>query len=102
MIEISGTYKSYIVGLLISFGLTFFAYYFAVYRPFESGVTTYALITLAAVAQIIVQVVFFLHINAEGKPRMNLMSFIFTLLMVFIVVAGSLWVMYNLNVNMMV
>ena len=102
MIEISGTYKSYIVGLLISFVLTFFAYYVAVYKPFECRATLYGLITLAAVAQIMVQVVFFLHINNEGKPRMNLMSFMFTLLVVFMIVAGSLWVMYNLNVNMMV
>lgn len=102
MIEISGTYKSYIVGLLTSIALTFFAYYIVVYKPFDCNVTRYGLITLAAVLQIVVQVVFFLHINEEGKPRLNLMSFIFTLIVVFIIVAGSLWVMYNLNVNMMV
>ena len=102
MIEISGTYKSYVIGLATSLLLTFFAYYVVVYKPFDCKATLYGLLTLAAVVQIVVQVIFFLHINAEGKPRFNLMSFIFTLLVVFIIVAGSLWVMYNLNINMMV
>ena len=54
-----------------------------------------------AVSQLIVQLVFFLHLGRESKPRWNMLMFLFALLVVIIVVAGSLWIMDNLDYNMM-
>lgn len=100
MIDKSVTYKSYFVGLGISIALTLASYFTVVLKLFEP-IGIYSIITLLAVSQILVQVVYFLHIGHEGKPRWNLISLVFSIIVVFIVVAGSMWVMYNLNVNMM-
>jgi cytochrome o ubiquinol oxidase operon protein cyoD len=58
-------------------------------------------VVILAVMQLLVQLVFFLHLGGESKPRWNLMAFMFTLLVVAILVAGTLWIMYNLDYNMM-
>ena len=43
----------------------------------------------------------FLHMNTSSEERWNVIAFLFTLLIIGIVVIGSLWIMYNLNINMM-
>jgi cytochrome o ubiquinol oxidase operon protein cyoD len=47
--------------------------------------------------QLAVQMIFFLHIGNEVKPRYNLIAFSSAMVVVFIVVFGSLWIMNNLN-----
>lgn len=54
-----------------------------------------------AVVQIVVHLVCFLHMNTSSEERWNVIAFLFTLLIIGIVVIGSLWIMYNLNINMM-
>jgi cytochrome o ubiquinol oxidase operon protein cyoD len=54
-----------------------------------------------AVGQLLVQLGLFLHMGSEPKPRWNLMATLFSLMVVIIVVGGSLWIMNNLNYNMM-
>ena len=49
----------------------------------------------------IVQLVYFLHIGTAREPRQNTGIFLCTAFLIAIVVAGSLWVMHNANVNMM-
>ena len=55
-----------------------------------------------AVVQIFVHLVYFLHMNTSSEARWNLVALVFTVLIIAIVVVGSLWIMYNLNINMMV
>jgi cytochrome o ubiquinol oxidase operon protein cyoD len=45
--------------------------------------------------------VFFLHMNQRVEAGWSMMALIFTLVLVVITLAGSLWVMYHLNDNMM-
>jgi cytochrome o ubiquinol oxidase operon protein cyoD len=52
-----------------------------------------------AVVQLIVQMVFFLHLGSGS--RWKLVTFYFTLLVVVIVVIGTIWIMNNLDYNMM-
>jgi len=56
----------------------------------------------SAIIQIVVHLVFFLHMNTSSEERWNLVALLFTAVIIFIVVVGSLWIMYNLNLNMMV
>lgn len=100
MIDKSVTYKSYFVGLGISIALTLASYFSVTLQLFEH-IGLYALIMMLAVVQVLIQVVYFLHIGHENKPRWNLISLIFSVIIVFIIIAGSMWVMYNLNTNMM-
>ena len=95
-----GTVKSYIVGFVLSILLTLAPYYLVVYNLLQAQVA-YIAIAIFALAQLLVQVVFFLHMTSEDKPRWNLTAFIFTAFAALLFVVGSLWIMYNLDYNMM-
>ena len=51
--------------------------------------------------QIVVHMIYFLHMNAKSEGGWNMLSLMFTLVLVVITLSGSLWVMYHLNTNMM-
>ena len=59
-----------------------------------------ALVVLA-IAQMGVHLVFFLHITTGADNTNNVLALAFGLLIVFLVIGGSLWIMANLNHNMM-
>ena len=48
------------------------------------------LVTLLAFAQIVVHTIFFLHVNTKAEGGWILMAFVFTAVMIFIVISGSL------------
>ncbi len=58
-------------------------------------------ITALALVQLLVQLVFFLHLGTAPDQRSNTMIFLLTVLLIATVVAGSLWVIHNANLNMM-
>lgn len=93
-----GKYKisHYIVGFALSLVLTLSAYFLVVNQYFSEQ-KTIILIMLLAITQLFVQLIFFLHLGSEAKPRLKLAIFLFTLLVVLIVVGGSIWVMSHLN-----
>ena len=93
-------FKNIILGFALSLILTLFAYGMVVYNLLL-GPALIAAIILLALTQFFVQVTLFLHVGEEKKPRWNLSAFMFMLLMVGILVLGSLWIMANLNYNMM-
>ena len=53
------------------------------------------------VLAVVLTVIYFLHMNFRSQGGWNMLALIFTAVIVFITLAGSLWVMYHLNVNMM-
>lgn len=62
----------------------------------------YIALAVLAVVQLYVQVICFLRLNMRTKEGLiTSMSFIFTLFVVFILVGGTFWIMWNLNYNMM-
>lgn len=89
----------YSVGFLLSLVLTFIPY-LLVTRTDIQGWTFVAMLVAFAVAQLMIQVFFFLHLGSEKKPQWNMASFIFTAGVVFILVVGSMWIMANLDYNM--
>ncbi len=94
------TASSYTLGFVSSILLTALAYYIVVSEAFGSGVLIFWLAILA-LAQLIVQLWFFLHLGAESKPRWNFMVFLFMLMVLVIVVFGSIWIMNNLHYTTM-
>jgi len=94
-----GTPTSYITGFVMAVVLTIAAY-FTVTRHAFPPTTIVTIIVGLAIAQLLVQLLFFLHMGQESKPRWNLVAFLFMLLVLLIVVVGSLWIMGNLNYNM--
>jgi len=97
-------FVKYIVGFVLSLALTLVAYQVVVgyqHGSLYSHDTRLLIIAALASTQLIVQLVFFLNVADEGKPRWNLMMLMFAGMVIFILVAGSLWIMHNLNYNMM-
>lgn len=94
-----GSVKSYLTGFVLSIILTVLAFAI-VMSATASRTVTITVVTIAAVIQILVHLVYFLHMNTSSKARWNLVVFLFTLIIIGIVVVGSLWIMYNLNLNM--
>lgn len=91
--------SAYITGFILSLLLTLAAY-LVVVREVVALKLVVPIIVGLAIVQLFVQLTFFLHLGREPKPRWNLMAFLFMVSVVFIVVAGSLWIMANLDYNM--
>lgn len=95
-----GSTKSYLIGFVLSVLLTL-----ASFGVVMSGKVPHDLmmpgIVVFGVAQLIVQLVCFLHMGTSPSQRANLAIMLFTILILAIVVVGSLWVLHNMNVNMM-
>jgi len=95
-----GSLTSYTIGFLLSLVLTALSF-----GAVMSGAVPHHLILPAivvlAVVQLLVQLVLFLHLGSGRAQRNNSAIFVLTALLIAIIVAGSLWVMHNANVNMM-
>jgi len=94
------TLTKYVIGFLASLALTMVAYVLVSGRLL-TGDTLLLVIGGLALVQMIVQLFFFLHLADESRPRLRLVSFGFMASILVIIVAGSLWIMYHLNYNMM-
>lgn len=96
--------KSYIIGFVLSVVLTLGAYYAVMLQTSGnlsiSNEILIGIILILAFIQLGIQLLFFLHIGNESKPRWNLMIFLSFAGVIFIIVVGSLWIMTHLNYNM--
>lgn len=90
----------YCVGAIISSFITGFVYIIVMNEWIVGALLTATVIMGLAALQLVVQLYFFLHITEGEKPRWKLHAFWFSALMIIIVVAGSIWVMKNLDYNM--
>ena len=90
----------YLVGLGLAVLLTATSFFIAGTDLVWQPSIPVALIVLA-IAQMGVHLVFFLHITTGPDNANNVLALAFGLLIVFLVIAGSLWIMANLNHNMM-
>jgi cytochrome o ubiquinol oxidase operon protein cyoD len=95
-----GSLNSYVVGFLLSIVLTLVAYFMVTEQVLEGRTLLLGIVGLA-VAQLLVQLIFFLHLGRESRPRWNLTVFFFMLIVLTILVAGTLWIMENLDYHMM-
>ncbi|MGC1176759.1 MAG: cytochrome o ubiquinol oxidase subunit IV [Candidatus Saccharimonadales bacterium] len=91
-----GSVRSYVIGFASSIILTLVAYTLAINKVFSGWGLVAALATLA-ITQLFVQLICFLHLGRESRPRWNLWVLLFAVMVVFIVVFGSLWIMKNLQ-----
>ncbi len=95
-----GKLSSYVVGFLASVALTCLAFYLAIGSVLQGWLLEAAVVVLA-VGQALIQLLLFFNLMREPHPRWNLLFFLFTLMVVVILIIGSLWIMENLNYNLM-
>jgi len=90
--ESHGSVKSYTIGFLLSIVLTVIPLVL-VLNQMMSKIPLIVTIVAMAVLQFWVQLSFFMHIKEGEKPRYNVMALILGVVIVFTIVAGSMWVM---------
>jgi cytochrome o ubiquinol oxidase operon protein cyoD len=90
----------YLIGLGLAVLLTATSFFVAGTDLVWQPSIPVALIVLA-IAQMGVHLVFFLHITTEPDNTNNVLALAFGVLIVFLVIGGSLWIMAHLNQNMM-
>ncbi|MGJ7487905.1 cytochrome o ubiquinol oxidase subunit IV [Variovorax sp. LT2P21] len=95
------TLKGYTIGFVLSVILTVIPFWLVMGKVFDSSSTTAFVILGFAAVQIVVHMIYFLHMNTKVEGGWSMLALIFTLVLVVITLAGSLWVMYHLNHNMM-
>lgn len=95
------TFKGYMTGFILSVFLTAIPFWLVMTKTFDKPSTTALVILAFAVVQIVVHMVYFLHMNTKMEGGWSLLALVFTLVLVVITLSGSIWVMYHLNSNMM-
>ncbi len=96
----SYSYKPQFLGLIFSVLLTVAAYRIVTHYELTDVALTWTIVGLG-LAQVLAQLFFFFHLGLESKPQWGLVTFIFTVVVILIVVGGSLWIMDNLNYDLM-
>jgi cytochrome o ubiquinol oxidase subunit IV len=95
-----GSLKTYASGFVLSFVLTVISFALVASGALPLSVILFGLSAAAAV-QMLVHLHYFLHLDASSSARWNVLALAFTVLIMFIFVGGSIWIMFNLNYRMM-
>ena len=96
-----GSMRDYVTGFVLSVILTAIPFWLVMNGVIASSNMTALVILGFAAVQIVVHMVYFLHMNTKSEGGWNMLALIFTAVLVVIVLSGSLWVMHHLNTNMM-
>lgn len=95
------TFKGYLTGFLLSVVLTAIPFWLVMGKVFDSSSTTALVVLAFAAVQMVVHMIYFLHMNTKSEGGWSMLALVFTIVVVVITLAGSIWVMYHLNHNMM-
>ncbi|MGN6100447.1 MAG: cytochrome o ubiquinol oxidase subunit IV [Devosia sp.] len=95
------TLRGYLTGFVLAAILTAIPFYLVMSGAIGDKLVTAIIIMALAGVQIVVHMIYFLHMTPKAEGGWSLMALVFTLIILVIALAGSLWVMYHLNANMM-
>jgi cytochrome o ubiquinol oxidase operon protein cyoD len=95
------TFKGYMTGFVLAVILTVIPFWLVMGKVFDKPSTTALVILALAAVQIVVHMIYFLHMNTKVEGGWSMLALIFTIVLVVITLSGSIWVMYHLNANMM-
>jgi cytochrome o ubiquinol oxidase operon protein cyoD len=95
------TFRGYLTGFMLAVVLTTIPFWLVMVKSIPSSTITAIVILAIAAVQIIVHMIYFLHMDSKSEGGWNLLALVFTVMLVVIALSGSLWVMYHLNHNMM-
>jgi cytochrome o ubiquinol oxidase subunit IV len=95
------TLRGYLTGFGLSVILTAIPFWLVMSGVIPDHLITALVIMAFAAAQIVVHMIFFLHMGPRVEGGWSMMALLFTLIVLAIALSGSIWVMYHLNANMM-
>jgi cytochrome o ubiquinol oxidase operon protein cyoD len=93
--------RDYLIGFLLAVFLTVIPFTLVMGNVIQDSVTTAMVILSLGAVQMVVHMVYFLHMNSKSQGGWIMLAFVFTLIIVVITLVGSIWVMHHLNSNMM-
>ena len=96
-----GSLRGYLTGFVLAAILTIIPFWLVMGHVFQNHWLTITIVLLLAIVQILVHVIYFLHLDTRSEGGWNMLSFVFTIVLVVIVLGASIWVMYNENSLMM-
>jgi len=95
-----GSFRSYATGFILAIVLTLLAFALVMSGALSRSATLFAIFG-AAIVQILVHLHYFLHLDGSSAARWNVLALLFTLLILFLFIGGTLWITYNLHYRMM-
>jgi len=95
------TFSGYMTGFVLSVVLTAIPFWLVMSNVISDRTVAVLALGGMAVVQVLVHMVCFLHMNGKVQGGWTMLSTLFTIVFVAIAVAGTLWVMFHMNVNMM-
>ena len=93
--------KGYLTGFFLAVVLTAIPFWLVMGKVIPNSQTLAVVILTFAAIQIVVHMIYFLHMDTKSEGSWNMLALIFTLVLVVITLSGSIWVMFHLNSNMM-
>ncbi len=96
-----GSFRSYMIGFALSVILTAIPFWLVMTGTLADAQLTGFIILAFAAVQVVVHMIYFLHMNSRVEGGWSFMAMMLTIVLVVIVLSGSMWVMYHLNANMM-
>ncbi|MEM6481738.1 MAG: cytochrome o ubiquinol oxidase subunit IV [Pseudomonadota bacterium] len=99
--ESHGSYRGYIIGFFLSLVLTIIPFWVVLSEVEISLALALSVIFGLGAIQIVVHVHYFLHVTLSNEAGWQAMSLVFTVVLLVICLAGSIWVMFHLDENMM-
>lgn len=95
------TFSGYMAGFVLSIILTAIPFWLVMTKVIADRQTAVLVLGGLAVLQILVHMVYFLHMDGKAESGWTLLSTIFTVVFVAIGISGTLWVIFHMNANMM-
>ncbi|MDH0302797.1 MULTISPECIES: cytochrome o ubiquinol oxidase subunit IV [unclassified Pseudomonas] len=95
-----GSVKSYMIGFILSIILTAIPFGLVMYPSLPKNLTVLIVVAMAVI-QVVVHLVYFLHMDRSKEQRSNVSTFLFTVLVIALLVGLSLWIMFSIHFEMM-
>ena len=95
------TRSDYIKGFVLAVILTAIPFWLVMAGVIQNRTTAVLVLGVLAAVQIVVHMVYFLHMNGKIQGGWTMLSTLFTIVFVAVTLAGTLWVMFHMNANMM-
>ena len=95
-----GSVKSYAIGFILSVILTVIPFGLVMYPSLPKAMTLW-IVLIFAVVQVLVHLVYFLHLDRSQAQRNNVIAFVFAALVIVLLVGLSLWIMFSIHTFMM-
>ncbi len=95
-----GTLQSYLIGFGLSVVLTVIPFWLIMSGVIANKAIAAITIMAFAAVQIVVHIIYFLHVNFRSERGWTFLALMFTAIVLFITLSGSLWAMYHLTSNM--